>query len=126
LNVSEVTRGTTPQTRRGTQDPDPNYPRFTRNYDFAEFAGWAGGNVGTYGDTWTSPYQPRVLANGRHADRQKAHTMGGYIRYTPDLTMVSETRSISIRVYRDGRWGDAGGIGQVTYHDRSNSYPPSR
>lgn len=50
--------------------------------------------------------------------------MGGYVRHTPDLTMISETRSISIRVYKDGRWGNAGGIGQVTYHDRSNSYEP--
>ena len=108
---------------QGTPDPDPNYPQFARTYNFAQFAGWAGGNVGPWGDTWTNPYTPRILGHGRHADRQKAHTMGGYIRHTPDLTMISETRSVSIRVYRGGQWGSAGGIGQVTYHDRSNSYP---
>lgn len=104
-------------------EPDPENPMFTRSYDFAQFAEWAGGNVGPYGDTWTNPYTPRVLGDGRHADRQKAHTMGGYIRHTPDLTTISETRGVSIRVYRNGRWGSGGGISQVTYHDRSNSYP---
>jgi hypothetical protein len=57
-------------------------------------------------------------AVGRHVDQ-----MGGYVRHTPDVTMISETRSISVMVYKDGRWGNAGGIRQVTYHDRSNSYP---
>jgi hypothetical protein len=124
LNVSEVRPESALQSRRGYQDADPQFPRFTRSYNFPEFAEWAGGNVGAYGDTFTNPYEPRVLGNGRHANMHKAHTMGGYIRYTPDLVMISETRSISIRVYREGRWGDAGGIGQVTFHDRSNSYPP--
>ena len=85
---------------------------------------WAGGNVGEYGDTMTNPYQPRVLDNGRHANMHKAHTMGGYIRHTSDLTPISETRSIRILAYREGRWGRAGGISQVTYHDRSQSYEP--
>ena len=120
LSVTEATGGGGPQ---GAPDPDPNYPQFARNYNFEQFAGWAGGNVGTWGDTFTNPYAPRILGNGRHVNMHKAHTMGGYIRHTADLTMISETRSISIRVYRDGQWGGAGSIGQVTYHDRSNSYP---
>lgn len=121
LRVSELTPDS-PVPDRGR--PDPDHPMFTVPYNFDQFAGWAGGNVGQYGDTWHNPYQPHVLANGRQADRQKAHTMGGYIRHTPDLTMISETRGVSILVYRDGQWGNAGGISQVTYHDRSNSYPP--
>jgi hypothetical protein len=103
-------------------EPDPDYPAFVRPYRFAEFADWAGGNVGPYGDTMTSPYQPRVLGHGRHANMHKAHAMRGYIRHTPDLTPISETRVVSIQVYRMGRWGGGGSIGHVTYHDRSNSY----
>jgi len=121
LNVSQGNQGGGgPQT---PPEPDPDFPMFNVGYNFAEFAEWAGGNVGTWGDTWSSPHTPRILGNGRHVDRQKAHTMGGYVRHTPDLTMISETRGVSIRVFRDGRWQGGGGISQVTYHDRSNSYP---
>lgn len=42
--------------------------------------------------------------------RDKAHTIGGYFRY-----------SVTIRIYKDGHWGTAGSLGQVTHHDRSNS-----
>lgn len=119
LSVSDV-QDDSPSPTPGT--PDPDFPMFTQSYNFRQFAEWAGGNVGQWGDTFTNPYQPRVLANGRHVNMHKAHTMGGYIRHTPDLTMISETRSISIRAYRDGQWGSVGSIGQITYHDRSNSY----
>ncbi|MBZ5557048.1 MAG: hypothetical protein LAO77_07195 [Acidobacteriia bacterium] len=56
-----------------------------------------------------------------HATHDKAHTLGGYFRYTADGTLISETRSVGIRIYKAGHWGSGGGLGQVTHHDRSNS-----
>jgi hypothetical protein len=47
--------------------------------------------------------------------------LGGYWRYTADGQLISETRSVGIRIYKGGRWGDVGGLGQVTHRDRSNS-----
>jgi hypothetical protein len=44
-----------------------------------------------------------------------------YFRYTADGSLISETRSVGIRIYKNGQWGSAGGLGQVTHHDRSNS-----
>ena len=34
---------------------------------------------------------------------------------------LQETRSVGIRIYKAGHWGSAGGLGQVTHHDGSNS-----
>jgi hypothetical protein len=50
-----------------------------------------------------------------------ASTLGGYLRYTADGSLISETRSVGIRIYKNGDWGSAGGLGHVTHHDRSNS-----
>jgi hypothetical protein len=50
-----------------------------------------------------------------------ASTLGDYLRYTADGSLISETRSVGIRIYKNGDWGSAGGLGQVTHHDRSNS-----
>lgn len=102
LNVSEVTE------RTGTG-------RIQTNLD--EFADLAGGTVGEYDYTRLRPDRPLVL----HATHDKAHVLGGYWRYTADGTLISETRSVAIRIYTGGIWGDAGGLGQVTHHDRSNS-----
>lgn len=85
--------------------------------NFNQFAGWAGGTVGEWAYTLTLP-DVRVL----HATSNKAHTMGGYIRFINDHQVVSETRSPGIIVYRDGRWGMGGGPGNMMlHHDRSNS-----
>jgi hypothetical protein len=85
--------------------------------NFAEFAMWAGGAVGEWGYTMNHP-DARVL----HASPNKAHTLGGYIRYTKDHEEISETRSLGISVYRDNAWAPAGGLGNVMlHHDRSNS-----
>ncbi len=102
LNLSEVTSST------GTG-------RLSTNLD--EFAELAGGAVGDYDYTRMRPDRPLVI----HATHDKAHVLGGYWRYTADGTLISETRSVGIRIYRGGRWGDAGGLGQVTHHDRSSS-----
>ena len=48
--------------------------------NLAEFADLAGGTVGTYGYTRDRPVRPVVI----HATHDKAHTMNGYLRYTPD------------------------------------------
>jgi len=85
--------------------------------NFDQFAGWAGGGIGEWAYSLGLP-DVRVL----HATVNKAHTMGGYIRYVGDHQVVSETRSPGIIVYRDGRWGQAGGPGNMMlHHDRSNS-----
>jgi hypothetical protein len=82
-----------------------------------EFNELAGGAVGIYAYTRDRPVRPVVL----HATHDKAHTLAGYFRYTADGTLISETRSVSIRIYKVGHWGSAGSLGQVTHHDRSNS-----
>lgn len=46
---------------------------------------------------------------------------GGYWRYTDESELISETRSVAIRIYKGGVWCNAGSLGQVTHHDRSNS-----
>ena len=90
-----------------------------RNIDtnLAEFSDLAGGTVGTYGYTRDRPVRPVAV----HATHDKAHILNGYLRYTPDGTLISETRSVGIRIYKAGHWGNAGSLGQVTHHDRSNS-----
>lgn len=83
--------------------------------NFPQFAEWAGGGVGQWAYTINLP-QARVL----HATVDKAHTFGGYIRYTADSRPTSETHSLGIMTYKDGRWGSAGGIGVMMYHDYTN------
>ncbi len=102
LNVSEVTA----RTGTGTRD--------TRLDEFVELAG---GTVGEYSYTRLRPDRPLVI----HATHDKAHVLSGYWRYTNDGTLISETRGVSIRIWKEGNWGGVGGLGQVTHHDRSNS-----
>ena len=87
------------------------------NTNLAEFNALAGGAVGEYAYTRDRPVRPVVI----HATHDKAHTLAGYFRYTADGTLISETRSVGIRIYKVGHWGSAGSLGQVTHHDRSNS-----
>jgi hypothetical protein len=82
-----------------------------------EFIELAGGAVGQYAYTRDRPVRPITI----HATHDKAHTLNGYFRYTADGTLISETRGVSIRIYKNGHWGTAGSLGQVTHHDRSNS-----
>ena len=82
---------------------------------FRDFDRLAAGQVGKYGYTRVLPDE-RVL----HATVDKAHTFGGYVRYTPESVMISETRSLGIITYDHGRWGAAGSLGQSMYRDRSN------
>jgi len=102
LSVSEITA----QSGTGTMNTNLN-----------EFVELAGGSVGEYDYTRLRPERPLVI----HATHDKAHTLGGYWRYTSAGELISETRSVGIRIYKGGRWGDVGGLGQVTHHDRSNS-----
>lgn len=89
----------------------------TLSTNLAQFSDLAGGTVGDYSYTRLRPDRPLVI----HATHDKAHVLGGYWRYTNDGTLISETRSVGIRIWKEGRWGDVGGLGQVTHHDRSNS-----
>jgi hypothetical protein len=89
----------------------------TIDTNLAEFNALAGGAVGEYAYTRDRPVRPVVI----HATHDKAHTLAGYFRYTADGTLISETRSVGIRIYKVGHWGSAGSLGQVTHHDRSNS-----
>ncbi len=87
------------------------------NTNLREFVELAGGAVGAYDYTRLRPERPLVI----HATHDKAHVLGGYWRYTETGELISETRSVGIRIYKGGRWGDVGNLGQVTHHDRSNS-----
>jgi hypothetical protein len=102
LQLSEITA----QTRQREQ-----------NTNLKEFVELAGGSVGEYDYTRLRPDRPLVI----HATHDKAHTLNGYWRFTSDGRLISETRGVGIRIYKGGHWGDAGGLGQVTHHDRSNS-----
>ncbi|GAB1268795.1 hypothetical protein NBRC116493_20480 [Aurantivibrio infirmus] len=102
LSVSEVTAET------GTGSTSTNLD---------QFVALAGGTVGEYDYTRMRPDRPLVI----HATHDKAHVLGGYWRYTASSELISETRSVSIRIYKGGRWGGVGNLGQVTHHDRSNS-----
>jgi len=102
LNVSTVTADTLNRTIR------TNLP---------EFIELAGGTVGQYSYTRERPVRPITI----HATHDKAHTLNGYLRYTTDGNLISETRGVGIRIYKAGHWASAGGLGQVTHHDRSNS-----
>jgi TAT (twin-arginine translocation) pathway signal sequence len=82
------------------------------------FFAMAGGGVGLYGYTMDLS-SSKVL----HASAEKAHALGGYIRYTPDSVFISETRSLGIMILdkQTGTWGGGGaGFGQSMYRDRSN------
>jgi hypothetical protein len=83
--------------------------------EFDRFADWAGGGVGEWAYTINLP-EARVL----HATVDKAHSLGGYVRYTADHRVISETRALGITTFRDGRWGSSGGIGVMMYQDRTN------
>ncbi|MEJ2089441.1 MAG: hypothetical protein P8Y69_13420 [Gammaproteobacteria bacterium] len=56
-----------------------------------------------------------------HATHDKAHVLGGYWGFTAGGELIPETHSVGIRIYKGGHWGNAGSLGQVTHHDRSNS-----
>lgn len=109
-----VTEGVTSRLRVSEVTP-PDNDDYDTNLD--QFVELAGGTVGDYGYTRINPDEPLVI----HATHDKAHLMGGYWRYTPGGILISETRSVSIRIRKAGNWGTAGSLGQVTHHDRSNS-----
>ncbi|MGA2389404.1 MAG: twin-arginine translocation signal domain-containing protein [Candidatus Sulfotelmatobacter sp.] len=81
------------------------------------FFAMAGGGVGHYGYTM-SLADSRIL----HASPEKAHSLGGYIRYTPDNVFISETRSLGIMIFdkEEGKWGNGGALGQSMRRDRTN------
>jgi hypothetical protein len=89
----------------------------TLETNLPEFIELAGGAAGQYSYTRDRPVRPILI----HATHDKAHTLNGYFRYTADGILISETRGVGIRVYVKGNWASAGGFGQVTHHDRSNS-----
>jgi hypothetical protein len=81
-----------------------------------QFVDWAGGTVGPCGYTMDTP-NCRVL----HFSPDKIHVFGGYRRYTLDGTLISETHAVlGAFTYKKGRWGMAGWMGEMMYHDRSN------
>jgi hypothetical protein len=88
--------------------------------NFDQFAQWAGGGVGQWQYTLNHP-QARVL----YASATKAHDVGGYLRYTADHTLISETRGLGVLTYKDNEWAGSGFIGNmILHHDRTNSLPP--
>jgi len=87
--------------------------------NFPQFAEWAGGGVGQWDYTINLP-EARVL----HATVDKAHTFGGYVRFTAESRITSETHSLGIMTLKNGRWGSAGGIGVMMFHGYTNDLPP--
>jgi hypothetical protein len=87
----------------------------TPQAQFDNFNNSARGGFDKYGYTLVLPGQ-RVL----HATVDKAHTFGGYVRYTPDSQVISETRSLGILTYVAQTWGAAGALGQCIHRDRTN------
>lgn len=61
-------------------------------------------------------HDARVL----HASMNKAHVIGGYVRFTPDGHQSVELRSLGIMAYRRGRWASAGGFGGMVRRDCTN------
>jgi hypothetical protein len=87
--------------------------------NFPEFASWAGGGVGQWDYTDSLPTS-RIL----HATVNKVHTFGGYVRYTEQSVITSETHVVQIVTYKAGRWGTAGATGIMMYHDRTGDTRP--
>lgn len=87
----------------------------TPQAQFENFNNSARGGFERYGYTLLSP-DHRVL----HATVDKAHTFGGYMRFTPQSEVISETRQLGIITYVDQCWGAAGMLGQSIHRDRTN------
>jgi hypothetical protein len=107
------------QATRLPQDelPHVQYNMKEANGEDGYFYELASGGVGKYAYTLTLP-DSQVL----HAGPEKAHTLGGYIRYTADGQQITETRSLGIMVY-DGVgaiWEGSGGFGQTMRRDCTN------
>src|SRR5690606_28947895 len=96
------TRGVT--SRLNVSVAQPVDPDRRLNTNLAEFSDWAGGNVGEYGYTRTRPERPVVI----HATHDEAHSLNGYVRYTRNGDLISETRGVGIMIYVQGGWGGAG------------------
>jgi hypothetical protein len=94
---------------RGNRGSDP----LTSGY----FYELAGGGVGRYAYTLNLP-DACVL----HATADKAHVLGGYIRFTEDSRPITETRSLGVIIYdgRVGRWENSTGFGQCMRRDCTN------
>jgi len=84
------------------------------NANFPEFAGWAGGGVGQWDYTLNLPE-----AKPLHVSVNKVHAYGGYVRYTRDGIVTSESHVLQIVTYKNERWGTAGALGIMMYHDRT-------
>ncbi|MFH1264976.1 MAG: twin-arginine translocation signal domain-containing protein, partial [Planctomycetota bacterium] len=98
-----------------TVEPLPAKPTFSTN--LKEFVDLAGQTVGPYSYTRQPPRPPLIL----HATHDKAHTIGGYWRYTAEGELITETKYVGLRIYKGGVWGSGGMMGFIVHHDRSNS-----
>jgi hypothetical protein len=83
--------------------------------NFPEFSSWAGGGVGQWDYTLNLPD-----AKPLHVSVNKVHAFGGYIRYTRDGILTSESHVLQIVTYKNERWGTAGALGIMMYHDRTS------
>jgi hypothetical protein len=82
--------------------------------NFPEFANWAGGGVGLWDYTLNLPG-----ARALHVSVNKVHSFGGYVRYTKEGVVTSESHVLQIVTYKNERWGTAGALGIMMYHDRT-------
>jgi hypothetical protein len=97
--------------------PSESYNMKGPNGEDGYFYELASGGVGKYAYTLTLPDSSVI-----HVGPDKAHTIGGYIRYTGDSHPITETRSLGIMVYdgKQSRWETAGGFGQTMRRDCTN------
>lgn len=100
-----VTTGVTSRLNVSTvRELSPN-ARTETNLD--EFVDLAGETVGEYSYTGFPPHRPIVI----HATHDKGHLLGGYYRFTPEGELISETRSVGIRILQGRGVGERRRLG---------------
>jgi hypothetical protein len=97
--------------------------RAAETENMAQFHQWSGGGVGKWAYSLEFSGATGQGSCLLHAGTDKAHVYTGYIRYTADGTVISETRLMETVVYQrgaPGRWGHGGLFGEMMYRDCTN------
>lgn len=124
LSVAGIPEATEINALSAVHDPIADYERGLNKTNIVRpdgqpgwFFAMAGGGVGHYGYTMHLA-DSRVL----HSGPEKAHSLGGYVRYTKDNVFISETRSLGVTIYdkHERVWVNGGGFGQSMRRDRTN------
>jgi len=87
--------------------------------DALPLAGLPRGSEDPAGLARVSAAHPLVI----HATHDKAHVLGGYWRHGAEGQLISETREVSIRVWKAGSWRPAGSLGHSSIVSGPSPYP---